>query len=275
MSPESTHETTPPVARSLGYRTDLMLLALQGSRVERRDRYVVIRTPDNPTYHWGNFLLLPGDPAPGTMTWWIRAFHREFPNAGHLALGIDGVDGATGDPADLQAAGLVAESSTVMTATEVRPPSRPNRDASFRPLRDDADWRRALLLREATNDGYPPAAYREFARRKLIAMRRLQDRGHGCWFGAFEDDRMVAGLGLFTDGSGLARYQNVTTHPDHRNRGLATTLVHAAARHTATHFGARRFVMVADPGYLAIRIYRSLGFVDAETQVQLQPPGRD
>ena len=31
----------------------------------------------------------------------------------------------------------------------------------------------------------------------------------------------------------------------------------------------RRLVMVADPDYLAIRIYRALGFTDGETQVQL------
>jgi hypothetical protein len=30
--------------------------------------------------------------------------------------------------------------------------------------------------------------------------------------------------------------------------------------------------MVADPEYSAIRLYRSLGFVDAETQVQLERP---
>ena len=34
---------------SLGYRTDLMLLGLQGSVVEQRPGYQVIRTSSNPT----------------------------------------------------------------------------------------------------------------------------------------------------------------------------------------------------------------------------------
>jgi ribosomal protein S18 acetylase RimI-like enzyme len=141
-------------------------------------------------------------------------------------------------------------------------------------LSGDADWRQALALKEAANHGYPPAAHREFARRKLAAMRKLQDGGFGGWFGAFDEGRMVAGLGLFADGPGPARYQDVATHPDHRNRGLAGTLVAAAAAHAVTHWGVRQFVMVADPGYQAIRLYRALGFTDAETQVQLQLPGR-
>nr|MBA2558703.1 GNAT family N-acetyltransferase [Propionibacteriales bacterium] len=34
-------------------------------------------------------------------------------------------------------------------------------------------------------------------------------------------------------------------------------------------------VMVADPDYPAIRLYRSLGFVDTETQLQAErPPAR-
>jgi hypothetical protein len=34
--------------------------------------------------------------------------------------------------------------------------------------------------------------------------------------------------------------------------------------------------MVADPTYLAIRVYRSVGFTDSETQLQAErPPGSD
>lgn len=65
----------------------------------------------------------------------------------------------------------------------------------------------------------------------------------------------------------LARFQHVKTHPDHRNRGLAGTLIHRAGRDAFDDLGAERLVMVADPDYLAIRLYRSLGFTDAEPQV--------
>ena len=42
--------------RSVGYRTDLFVCAFDGV-VEERDRYVVIRTPSNPSFWWGNYLL--------------------------------------------------------------------------------------------------------------------------------------------------------------------------------------------------------------------------
>jgi ribosomal protein S18 acetylase RimI-like enzyme len=60
----------------------------------------------------------------------------------------------------------------------------------------------------------------------------------------------------------------VQTHPDARNQGLASTLVHHASTYGFAELGARTLVMVADPEYLAIRIYRALGFSDNETQLQ-------
>ena len=36
--------------------------------------------------------------------------------------------------------------------------------------------------------------------------------------------------------------------------------------------GAERLVMVADPAYFAIDLYRSMGFVDRETQLQIERP---
>ncbi|HEU4945764.1 MAG TPA: GNAT family N-acetyltransferase [Kribbella sp.] len=85
---------------------------------------------------------------------------------------------------------------------------------------------------------------------------------------------MLASLGLASDGSGVARFQSVQTHPDYRSRGLASTLVHRASTYGLSELGAHTLVMVADPEYLAIRLYRALGFADSETQLQLmRPPG--
>lgn len=39
--------------KSLGYRTDLLLLELSDSEFHDAGEYVVIRTPANPTYWWG------------------------------------------------------------------------------------------------------------------------------------------------------------------------------------------------------------------------------
>jgi len=136
-------------------------------------------------------------------------------------------------------------------------------------LASDDDWIEAVELRMASDDGVDDPGHRLFVERKNDAMRALQDAGHGGWFGAFTDGRMVAALGIYTDGRGVGRYQSVETHAAYRNRGLAGTLVHHAGRYAATDLGVLTLVIVADPDYVASRIYRSLGFDGTETQIQL------
>jgi len=255
---------------SLGYRTDLMLLGLQGSVIEPRAGYQVIRTPANPTFHWGNFLLLDGPPAPGTVSSWTSRFVREFPAAEHLAIGVDGTSGDAGDAAELAAAGLEADRSTVLTAAVTNPPPRPNEVAEFRTLESEADWEAALDLQEAVYPYGDPEGWEGFTGLRLLAMRQMQVQGFGAWFGAFLAGRMVSGLGVFGDGGGVVRFQNVDTHPEHRNQGLAGTLVHRASQYARQEMAAETQVIVADQTGTAIRIYRSVGFRGAETQVQLQ-----
>jgi len=50
--------------RSLGYRTDLIFPRFDGEIIDR-EGYLVIRTPTNPTYFWGNFLLFQNPPGAG------------------------------------------------------------------------------------------------------------------------------------------------------------------------------------------------------------------
>jgi GNAT superfamily N-acetyltransferase len=248
-----------------------MLLTLQGSVIERCAGYEVVRTPANPTFYWGNFLLLGGPPGPGTVSSWIATLAREFPGAEHVALGVDGTTGDAGDRQEIAALGLGIELSTVLTARATTPPPRPNESAQFRMLDSDADWLGALELQEAGHGG-SPEGWQGFQGRRMQAKRRMQAQGFGAWFGAFEDGRMVSGLGVFGDGGGIARFQDVDTHPAHRNRGLAGTLVYRASQYALHEMGAQTLVILADPDGPAIRIYRSVGFRDTETQVQLQRP---
>jgi ribosomal protein S18 acetylase RimI-like enzyme len=259
--------------RSLGYRTDLALLRLGGSEIEDRGDHLVVRSPHNPTHWWGNFLLLPAPPAADDVDRWLRAFATEFPEAGHVALGFDGTHGNVEDLSGFAERGLSVEGQAVMTATAVHEPPRPNRDAVCRALAGDDDWDQLVDLRMACIDaGHDPEAYRAFTVAKVATVRRLVEGGHGDWFGAFEDGRLQSGMGLFRAGADLARFQSVETRPEARGRGLAGTLVHHVSRHGFDVLGVRTLVMVADPDYLAIRIYRSVGFAETETQLQAEKP---
>ena len=261
---------------SLGYRTDLALLRLGGTEVEDHGDHLVVRSPHNPAHWWGNFLLLYGVPPQQQSELWIDRFHARFPEAEHIAIGFDGSTGAVEDLAGFTAAGLSAEAQAVMTATSVHEPPRPNREATYRQLTSDEDWKASVQLRVDCNDqDVDPGYFHRFAEAKAATNRALVEKGHGGWFGAFVDGRLVAQMGLYAASPGLARFQSVETHPDFRGRGLAGTLVHHVSGYGFDELGAHTLVMVADPDYLAIRVYRAVGFTDTERQLQAErPPAR-
>jgi ribosomal protein S18 acetylase RimI-like enzyme len=254
--------------RSLGFRTDLALREYAGAEVTDRGTHLVVRTPDNPTFWWGNFLLLPDAPADeAAARGWLAEFEQEFPDAKHRTFGVDRPDGSTADLAPFEAIGLGTDGGVLMTASAVHPPARPNTEAVLRPLAGDDDWEQQVRLSMAGEDfGHDLA----FCTARARGDRRLVDAGRGRWYGAFLGDRLVSSMGLFQASEGVARFQNVKTHPDARGQGIAGTLVHEVARYGLDELGAHTLVMVADPSYLAIRIYRSVGFADTETQLEAE-----
>jgi hypothetical protein len=85
--------------RSLAYRTDLIFPRFDGQIADRGD-YLVITTPSNPTFWWGNYLLFRAPPAHGDFGRWVEAFTREIgprERVGHMVFGIDGTDGDAGE----------------------------------------------------------------------------------------------------------------------------------------------------------------------------------
>ena len=258
---------------SLGFRTDLALLELGGSELEDRGEHIVVRTAHNPTFWWGNFILLaraPADQAAADAS--IELFAAAFPAAAHVAIGVDGASGTAEDLAGFRAHGMEPDVACVMTAAAVHEPPRPNRAASYRALSSDDDWAQSVELAMATNTEYEPGYHRPFAERKAATSRALVEAGHGGWFGAFVDGRLRSQMGLLAAGPRLARFQAVETHPEFRGQGLAGTLVQEVSRYGFADLGAETLVMVADPGYLAIQVYRSVGFTDGETQLQVTRP---
>ncbi|WP_210649400.1 GNAT family N-acetyltransferase [Nocardioides sp. SYSU D00065] len=253
---------------SLGFRTDLALLTATGSVVEDRGTHLVVRSPDNPTYFWGNFFLLAQPPVPGGEREVVGAFHTEFPTADHVSIGIDTADLTDEARAAFEAAGLTVDVATVLTASSLRAPREV--EAEVRPLDGDADWEARALLSRQLYPETPEEAFLAFARRKNVQERRLVDDGRGRRFGAFVDGALVSTAGIFVTEEGVARFQSVETHPEHRRRGLAAAVVHAAGRHALDHLGVRTLVIVADTDGEAIGLYRGLGFADAERQLMME-----
>ncbi len=249
-----------------------MVQRLEGSQVEDHGDHLLIRSPGEPGYWWGNALLLSDSPDARRRRDWEDVFTQHLPEARHRAFGVDGVSGETDGCEGLVRLGCERDLSDVMTATAVHEPPHPHPTAVCRllDLTDPADVDAALAVRWANAPSPRPAGYEEFLVRRMATMRAVQLAGRGRWFGAFLDGEMRSGLGLVTDGSGVARYRSVDTRADSRGQGLAGTLVHYAATYGFEVLRATLLVIVADPGDRAISVYRSVGFGTVEKQVRFQ-----
>jgi GNAT superfamily N-acetyltransferase len=257
---------------SLGYRTDLIFPRFDGQIFDRGD-YLVIRTPTNPTFYWGNFLLFSDPPGDGDLETWKVLFAREIgrpPEVRHFAFGWDGVHGETGVVGPFLEADFNLNQSLVLTARQVSLPPKTNREVVIRPLTEDWEWQQAEQNQVACRQaGHSLESFQGFKRDQMRRFRRMSLAGLGEWFGAFLEDRLVADLGVFVDGT-VGRFQDVGTHPDYRRRGICGTLVHQASRYAFEKMRVETLVMVADEHYFAARIYESVGFQPAEHQVGLE-----
>lgn len=243
----------------LGWHTHLVVSRLGGSEVEERTDHLVVRTPANPGYHWGNFVLVTDPTAVADAARWVSLFEETFPDAGHRSIGL------VADPVDdgaWEAAGLPVSRDDLLVAR--RPVQRRALAAGYlaRELGTDADWTQSTALRNAA---FPGQGGFELARTATRAA--MAARGETAWFGAFADGVLVSELGIADCGAGIWRYQPVVTRADHRRRGLTSHLL-GVADAFARDRGAAATVIVADANSDASRLYRSLGLDEAAVHAQ-------
>jgi ribosomal protein S18 acetylase RimI-like enzyme len=263
--------------KSLGFQTELLFRRFEGEVIERPD-YVVVRTPKNPGYRWGNFLVFQEPPRGGDLEKWKGIFAKEIgtpPEYDHFVFGLDGVDGKTGVLEPFLQEGFELEKTVVMTAQAVKPPPKFNQDCTIRTFQAE-DWQAWIQLKRDCNTADEPEhrepddeGFRNYLARKASEYQHMIEAGLGQWFGAYVDGQLAATMGLFV-WKGLGRFQIVDTHPNFRRRGLAGTLVYHVAQKGVTDMGAKTLVMCADPDYVAVKIYESVGFQITEQQMAIQ-----
>jgi GNAT superfamily N-acetyltransferase len=250
---------------SLALQSETALWATRGSIVPRLG-YWVVRTPSDPTYFYGNLLLLPEAPLAETIPLWQARFAEEFASTvQHTTLWWD-----TGELSPVAVREFNHRGFTVET-TEVlrRDPGLPW-PAAATPLGPDIHIREIsasetpLLaeLADRLSDRHD-AVFMTFLQRRARWQAQLIQRGLAHFFACFADQRVVASLGIFGH-DGLARYQDVQTDAAYRRRGLATALVGLAGQHHAVA-AATMLTIHTEPNSDAARLYRQLGFGLVET----------
>ncbi len=257
--------------KSLCLRTELLFPAFDSEVVDCGD-YIRVRTPSNPNFYWGNYLIFREPPKRGDYSRWMEIFNREITvplNAKHIVFSWDDPRADSGENCDFLQAGFWTDDSVILTAKQVNRPPKFNADVIVRPLESDDEWEESLQLQaQALSEGHEPKAFEAFKRRQMNRYRKMTEAKLGFWFGAFLGDRMVGDLGIFMDGP-LGRFQNVCTHLEFRRRGVCGTLVHEAAEYAFARMGVKTLVMSADENYHAAGIYESVGFRPTEKLASL------
>lgn len=241
----------------LGWATHVAVLEQAGSTVDDGGNHLVVRTPDIPTFHWGNFLLVTDPDLADDAHRWVQGFEGAFPSATWVAIGLTRMPG---DERVWVEHGLELELNDVLATGTLPREAALAAGYAVRRLGGD-DWEQVVALDMAENDRtaeWEPDSYEPFLRERTRANRELAERDVAAFFGAFADGVLVANLGVVRCGT-TARYQNVGTDARHRRRGLASHLLGVAARWAADH-GCDRWVIVTEATNPAGRVYRKAGF---------------
>lgn len=274
----------------LGFRSELIFHRADGDVVDLRAAHGcrLIRTPSNPSFFWGNYLLFDRAPRSGDAGRWEQLFEqliaRLQPESTHRAFGW--IEDAPGDVDQFLAVGYRRNDAVVMQSKQIPDVPVPTIDATIRPLAlhgDEAecDWEALMGLYMATrSEEFDAESYRPYAQRSVERWRALANAGQGNWFGAFASDdggrpRLAAALGLYAerdpeDGERIARFQSVMTAESDRRRGLCRALIATAMRNVSAAHAVDRFIIVAAAGEMPERLYASVGFTVAGMQRGVQ-----
>ncbi len=264
---------------SLGWQTEFILHRLD-ARLNPQADCIAVCTDSNPTFYWGNCLVLPVAPADDDLSHWLARFEalvaQGRPEVRHVAIGVDAPRAGLHLPAWVDAGFQINETAVLaLPDNGLCQPARAVRAGHW--LLRLIDWSTEIgafvNLQSQDCHPYEPTGYRAYRRLQMARYARLAQAGQAQWFGLWCDGTLAADCGLIRDAArpgALGRFQTVQTHPAWRRRGLCSALVHGVSTWGQAHWQLAQTVMCADPHDVAVRIYRSLGFEDVGASFSLQ-----
>jgi GNAT superfamily N-acetyltransferase len=254
---------------SLSLRSEIAVFRELGE-VLPRDDYVVLRSPRNQTYRWGNRIhwLSPFEERRLKEQKAIFQQHfRDLPLVRHFTISWDDSAAQPIDLARLEQLGFSPDPSVTLLLKEIAKPHHFNSQIVCRPLNSTMEWDRAFTQQiQVRSKNYSAEDYQSYLRPKFDAYRRLPSHSTGEWYGAFLADQLAGNLGVIWDQE-IVRFQLVATDPAYQRQGICSTLLWHACHDLRRRFPTLPCVIMADPDYHAISIYKEIGFEMCERQV--------
>ena len=255
-----------------GWAIDLAVLRQSGSLIEDHGDHVVVRTPQNPAFYWGNCIFVLDERTVGDADRWVHTFEGAHPDADWLSVGLIT---EPEDTAAWTAHGVAIEGEDVLTSRQPPRATLPADGYTVRRIAGD-DWEQVIAAEVADNEltgAYDPVHHERYARAQAELRRRLSERDVAAFFGAFADGFLASSLGIVVCGQ-TARYQSVGTDAGHRRRGLAGHLLGVAASWSVEK-GCDHWVIITEAENPAGRLYHAAGFEpDVSNARAFRPPAR-
>jgi len=250
--------------KSLGRKTDLIFARFAGEVISY-ESFTVVKTPTNPGYHWGNFIIFDHAPTSGDLVKCL--FDQSFSyykEPHHYSFTWDTLNAEKGEFEEFEDAGFEFDSGVILTTGKLNPPTFLNEDVIIKKITTEHEWEEVINLQvKCADEKFKNDYYVDFKRAQFENYKRMTKEKMGNWFGAYVGDQLVADLGIYFEDK-IARYQSVGTDPDFRRRGICGTLVFKAGLIALEEYNIETLVMEADPEYHAARIYESVGFKKSE-----------
>ncbi len=259
--------------KSLGIKTDLHIKKFSGNVIDRGD-YLVVHTPSNTGYWFGNYIIFDKPPAKLDFDRWRQIFKKEIYDKNrseHMLFSWDTITGEQGDISEFNKNGFTLEEDVLLSTTKVNKPPHYNKDISIRILKTDEDWEVSFdnqILCRGESIGESFADHKIFKRKQLAQYRQMCEEGLCEWYGVFIKDQMAADMGVFLVDR-VGNFQDVGTAPAFRRQGICGTAVYEISKDLFESNKVDTMMMTADENYHAARIYESVGFKPSEKSVCL------
>ena len=249
--------------------------------VEVTEQVIVYKTKTRPDYWFGNYIVssipVTSESLPEIRSQWQKEFSQEAGILWQIVEWEIPFDGEMPDVSKIARA-LNAEIDIRIVRIARRGEfqlhlSRSEfvSDIELIKVKNQVQYDNALQIALADHEAAPVSgATSDFIQWRLEQRLQSAILDNGNWWLLMHQGVPVASCGLFFDQDGLkARFREVTTHPEWRGRGFATTLVRMLGQNFLTQGQVQELIIVSEPDSIADRIYSKLDFKAVSYQIAL------
>jgi GNAT superfamily N-acetyltransferase len=230
-----------------------------GNEAFTQARATFVRNRQTPDIYDANHVTRIQARTPVEIDELLAATDREFEFAGHRRFDVDFRTPPEFVARLLLDGGYERQDSLISVLEGELPGAAATCD--IRPIASDTDWEtfwEIMLMDWKEHHERIKRPVKEEVARRMWQSKRLKQPPVQYWL-AYDGKRAVAYLNSWQGIGGVGQVEDLFVHPDHRKRGIATSLLHHCVAQCRAR-GAGPIVIASDPTDTPKNIYARLGF---------------